>query len=118
MQLRNRLNAMMVSKTNAPGFYADGGNLYLQIGRSGGKSWIFRYQLKQKTHDIGLGASRDVSLADARLRAAECRRLCNQGIDPLEARTEIKVAAKLDAESAAAPPKTFEQCAKEYIDAR
>jgi hypothetical protein len=29
---------MMVLKTNAPGFYADGGNLYLQIGKGGGKS--------------------------------------------------------------------------------
>jgi len=42
MQKINRLSATAVSKLNAKGFYPDGAGLHLQIGKHGGKSWIFR----------------------------------------------------------------------------
>jgi integrase len=74
--------------------------------------------LNGKSRDMGLGASRDVSLVEARLRAAEYRRLCRQGIDPLEAQAEIKLATTKEEAASATASITFEQCAKEYINAR
>ncbi|MBC7136543.1 MAG: DUF4102 domain-containing protein, partial [Oceanibaculum nanhaiense] len=40
-----RLNALAVSQARAPGIYPDGDGLYLQVARTGSKSWIFRYRL-------------------------------------------------------------------------
>src|SRR5579859_1307699 len=114
MRLVNRLSATRVSKLSAPGFYADGGGLYLQIGRSGGKSWIFRYQKNKKPHDMGLGGFLVVTLADARSRAAECRRLLSGGLDPLNERIQKTQAS----EAEIARSITFEECARQYIETR
>ena len=34
--------------------YADGGGLYLQVGPTGAKSWIFRYMLEGRARAMGL----------------------------------------------------------------
>ena len=39
-----RLTALAVARAKKPGLYSDGGGLNLQIGPSGARSWIFRYQ--------------------------------------------------------------------------
>ena len=76
-----RLSALRFAKLSAPGRYCDGGGLYLQISKEGGRSWIFRYQLEGKVRDMGLGSAQVVALADARDFAMECRRLLARGID-------------------------------------
>jgi len=40
----NRLSARTVATKRAPGFYGDGGGLYLQLAAGGNKAWIFRYR--------------------------------------------------------------------------
>ena len=70
-----RLTAVEVAKKKAKGLYPDGGNLYLQVGPTGGKSWLFRFTRSGKTRDMGLGAVNAVSLKEAREKARECRRL-------------------------------------------
>ena len=50
----------------APGMHIDGGGLYLRIGTSGAKSWVYRYRNGTKLHDLGLGNARDITLAEAR----------------------------------------------------
>ena len=60
---------------------------------------------------MGLGSVADVSLAEARERAAECRQLRKQGIDPIESRR----AAKAERLVAAAKAMTFDQAAEAYI---
>ena len=62
----NRLSPRFVASHKSPGYHADGGNLFLQIGQSGSKSWIFRYRYKGRRRDMGLGPLRDVSLKQAR----------------------------------------------------
>lgn len=85
------LTTRQVKEVTKPGRYADGGNLYLQVqvspdGRTT-KSWIFRYMARgQKRREMGLGSAGEVSLLAARAKAAECRRLLSNGIDPLEER--------------------------------
>jgi integrase len=60
-----------------------------------------------------LGGYPEVSLAEAREKAREQRKLVRDGVDPIEERKAAKVRAKLEE----AKEKTFEQCATAYIDA-
>jgi hypothetical protein len=51
-----RLTALKVARARAPGMYADGGGLYLQVtvnARDGepAKSWIYRYMLRGRAGD-------------------------------------------------------------------
>jgi len=90
---------------------ADGHGLYLKIGHTGGKSWVFRYRRGSKLHHVGLGPLHTVSLADARAKALDLRRQRLDGTDPLTAKREA--AAKSVAADAKAM--TFKQCADAYI---
>lgn len=108
-----QLSAIEVTKKKKPGLYADGGGLYLRIGPTGAKSWIFRYMLDGRRRDMGLGPEHAVSLADARLKAEELRKQLVDHRDPLKVREEQRLAAKLEAARAM----SFKQCAEAYIAA-
>ncbi|MEO4017809.1 site-specific integrase [Pseudomonas rossensis] len=64
-----------IIRVGLAGMTNDGDGLYLKVGRSGGASWIFRYKIAGKSRDMGLGGSPEVSLANAREKAAEARKL-------------------------------------------
>src|SRR5262245_24365366 len=85
---RDRLSALKVHRLKAPGYHADGGNLYFRVADGGTRGWIFRFAMHGRTRDMGLGPYPDVSLAEARELAHECRRSVRSGIDPIEARRE------------------------------
>lgn len=108
----HRLSAPQVSKSKKPGLYADGGGLYLQISKSGARSWLFRYMLAGRSREMGLGPLRIVSLAEAREKAAHCRKLLQGKIDPIEARDSKRGHEALEAAKAV----TFAECAQAYID--
>jgi integrase len=97
--------------------YPDGGGLYLQVTPGDGgnsKSWIFRYATAvRKERYMGLGSLDAVSLAEARERAAECRKLRERGKDPIDERDAQRAAvAAVNAKAI-----TFDQCAAGYIAA-
>lgn len=106
-----KLTPAKVKNARKPGLYGDGGGLYLNVGPTGGKSWIFRYMLDGKAHAMGLGALHTIGLADARERAAAERKNRLDGIDPLGARIAKRQARRLAAASAI----TFKACAGKYI---
>src|SRR5215831_1683903 len=108
-----RLSAVKVQGTTRAGYYADGGNLYLRIAEGGSKGWIFRYAMRGRTRDMGLGGYAGISLAKARELAGECRSLLAAGVDPIEARNEKRAAATVEA----AKSMTFDACATAYIAA-
>jgi integrase len=83
--MAGKLNARRVETLTRPGRYSDGGNLYLRISPNGGKRWSFFYRTGDKMRDLGLGsaAKGQVSLAEARDKAAEARALIRAGIDPI-----------------------------------
>jgi integrase len=103
----------MVKNIKQKGLYADGGGLYLRVGEAGNKSWIFRFRRHSKLRDMGLGALHTITLAEARAKAMDCRKLLVAGIDPLETKKADQTQAKL----AAVKGTTFEACANAYIDA-
>ena len=69
----HRLSAVEATTVKKPGYYADGGNLYLRVAPGGSKGWIFRFTLDGRTRDAGLGAFPAVSLVAARAEALRCR---------------------------------------------
>jgi len=71
---------------------ADGKGLYLLVNPSGSKLWRWKYRHEGKEKLMPFGAYPDVSLADARVRHAEARRLLAAGSDPMVQRKVKKEA--------------------------
>ena len=71
---------------------ADERALYLLVMPTGGKLWRLDYRFGNKRKTIALGAYPDVSLARAREKRDEVRRLLADGIDPLVQRKADKTA--------------------------
>jgi len=113
MRQIGKLPAVALQKQMKPGMYSDGGGLYLQVSKSGAKSWIYRYQLNGRAREMGLGPLHTISLAKARSKARECRELRLDRIDPIEVRRARRTKERL----AAATAMTFRQCAEAYIKA-
>ena len=108
-----KLSARTVETEKRPGLYGDGGNLYLKVDENAAKSWIFRWQADGgKVAKVGLGALHTVSLADARKRAEDTRKLVLDGIDPRQARREAKAAATI----AEAKQISFDAARDAYIE--
>ena len=110
-----RLKALTVTRTKEKGLYADGGGLYLQVSAARTKSWIFRYRMngRKTPRDMGLGAVHTVTLAEARDKARDARKLILEGVDPIGAKRALKQAQALEAASAM----VFKDCAEKYISA-
>lgn len=97
--------------TAPAGEYGDGAGLILRVSESLSRKWVYRYSLNGRRREMGLGTVQDgIGLADARLRAAEARRLVKDRIDPIDARRSKK--------SASEARKTFGECADAFIEAK
>src|SRR6185437_16534226 len=77
------------------GYHADGGGLLLQVTSTGARSWVYRFMLNGRAREMGLGSVNAVTLAQARTKAAECRSLRANGVDPIEARKAQRAKAVL-----------------------
>ena len=108
----DRLTPLFVSKKKEPGLYCDGLGLYLQIGPTGGKSWLFRFMLNRKAQNMGLGPYPAVSLPDARKKALESQRLLAEGLNPKAVRDDLIARNRL----ANARKMSFSECAEAYIE--
>jgi integrase len=80
-------------KTAKPGRYHDGGGLVLVVTSPTARSWLFRWKVGGKRHDMGLGSLHAVGLAEARRHAAEARADRAQGRDPKVARASRRAGA-------------------------
>lgn len=109
----NSLTALKIKQKLKPGLYSDGLGLYLQVRSDTSKSWIFRYRANGKLRDMGLGPLHSLSLAEAREKAAACRSMRLNGLDPIEERRRKQRNERTDA----IPVITFAQCAEAYIAA-
>lgn len=109
----HRLSAKKVDNTRGPGRYADGGGLYLQVSPTRTKSWLFRFMLDGKAREMGLGAVSDNTLAEARDKAQDARKVLERGMDPIEYRDALRAQGR----AVAAKSKLFQHCAEEYIKA-
>ena len=108
----DRLTAAGVKTEKKAGYHPDGGGLYLQVSKSGSKSWIFRYTLAGKPCEMGLGSYNAFTLAETRARAKVQRKLLTDGINPLETKRSDLLARRM----AEANIITFDKAATAYID--
>lgn len=86
----------------------DGFGLYLLVTPSGGKLWRFDYRYGNKRKVLAIGVYPAVTLADARQRREDAKKLLANGVDPGEVRKAQKVALVADTENG------FEVIAREW----
>ena len=88
-------NSLRVAQLRSlpPGKHCDGRGLWLHKRNDGGAQWVYRFTLFGRTREMGLGALRDVGLAEAREAADAARRLVAQEIDPVKERRRARAQA-------------------------
>ncbi|MHA1053412.1 tyrosine-type recombinase/integrase [Enterobacter mori] len=86
----------------------DGGGMYLLVKPNGSKYWRMKYRFVGKEKMLSFGVYPDVSLADARQKRDEARKVLAAGGDPGEVKKADKLAQKLSTEN------TFEAIAREW----
>lgn len=86
MRAVNRLTTRFVQTIKAPGYHADGAGLYLVVDKQGSKRWAFIFQWHRKRKEMGLGPVITTSLAEARVKADDARKLVARGVNPIEDR--------------------------------
>ncbi|HCM9564355.1 TPA: integrase arm-type DNA-binding domain-containing protein [Enterobacter hormaechei subsp. steigerwaltii] len=85
----------------------DGDGMVLLVHPNGSKYWRLRYRFGGKEKMLALGKYPEVSLADARARRDEARRLLANGVDPSENKKAVKVEQEQEAI-------TFEAVARDW----
>lgn len=86
----------------------DGQGLFLLVTPTGGKLWRMKYDFQGKERSLAIGPYPAVSLADARQRREEAKRLLANGIDPSEVKKAQKAAQVAEVEN------SFEIVAREW----
>jgi len=78
---------------------SDSGGLYLLITAKGQRYWRFDYRFMGKRKTLALGVYPSVSLADARLKRNDAKKLLADNKDPSEKRRIDKLTAHISAEN-------------------
>lgn len=99
-----------------PWRHADGGGLYLVVTGQKRAWWMLRYSLAGRQREMGIGGADPdgkvgSTLAEAREKAAQQRRLLREGIDPLDHRQGQEEAAQ----QAVDARRTFRDCAVAFL---
>ena len=98
--------------TDAPRKLSDSGGMYLLLKPDGGRYWRMNYRFAGKQKTLALGVYPVVTLADARQRRAEARKLLANSIDPSDVKRAAKVA---QAHAEALTTNTFKAVAQEWL---
>lgn len=87
----------------------DGNGLHLLVNPNGSKLWRLRYRFGGKQNMLSLGSFPGISLADARAKRDDARKLLANGIDPSRQKKLDKITAKSAANN------TFGAIAEEHL---
>lgn len=91
---------------------SDGGGLYLLINPNGSRYWRLKYRFAGKEKLLAVGVYPDVTLAQARSRREEAKKLLGEGKDPAQERRLDKLSRQIEVES------SFEAIAREWYKRR
>lgn len=69
--------------------------LYLLVKPNGSKYWRLKYRIAGKEKKLAIGVYPDFSLADARLKRDEARKMLTDGLDPSQQKQLEKQAQKI-----------------------
>src|ERR1700760_2897026 len=89
---------------------SDSGGLFMLVTKTGSKLWRYAYNFDSKQKLLALGQYPLTSLADARIKRDDAKKLLAEGIDPSVNRKEQRRNARM------ARANTFEAVAKELLD--
>ena len=89
--MKKALSAAEAKSTAIPGSHRAGETLYLYVAPGGSKSWVQRLTVHGRRCDIGLGGYPVVSLAEARDKAFQNRKLAQAGGDPLAEKRKARI---------------------------
>lgn len=106
-----KLTVKTIDAARESGRLYDEGGLTLHISKNQSKRWVYRYMMDGRRRDMGLGSYPAVSLAEARLKRDNNKRLIAQGVDPIEAKRASKLKAT------ASSLRTFDSATEECIRA-
>ena len=67
--MTEKITPLFIKNIKKAGKYDDGNGLRLYVKKSLNKSWVFRFSIHGKRHEMGIGAFPDISLKDARNKA-------------------------------------------------
>src|SRR5690349_6825383 len=107
-----KLNDMAARKAKPqakPYKMADGGGMYLEVMPNGSKYWRFKYRFGGKEKRLAFGVYPDVSLALARQRRDDARKLLANEVDPAVLKRQSKQASRENAAN------SFEAIAREWF---
>ena len=120
----SRVKALISNPPARATYDHDGGGLYLQRTPAGAASWLYRYSYvlptppgekkKKKEHSVGIGPARLITLAEARAKAGEYRKLRAGGVDPKSQKVGARARAQREAEHRI----TFSDAAERYLELR
>lgn len=102
------LSVRQIKPDSKPRKHTDERGLFLLVQPAGGKLWRLAYRFAGKQKTLALGVYPDVSLARAREKRDEARRLLADGIDPAEQKRAIK------SQRASRAANSFEAVAREW----
>ncbi|MEM8032562.1 tyrosine-type recombinase/integrase [Morganella morganii] len=91
---------------------SDGGGLYLLVKSNGSKYWRLKYRFDGKEKLFSIGVYPVVTLADARRKRDDAKKLLSDGIDPGEKKKERRLSAKAESVN------TFKNIALEWYEGR
>lgn len=97
---------------HSPRKLTDSGGMFLLINPDGRRYWRMNYRFDGKQKTLALGVYPTVTLADARQRREDARKLLANGVDP----GDVRKAAKMSkVEEAATAMETFEKVARDWM---
>jgi integrase len=91
---------------------SDGGGLHLLVQPAGGKLWRMKYRFAGREKLLSFGPYPTTTLADARRKREDAKRLINDGADPAAQKRTEKIAAAI------AQRNTFSAIVEEFLAAK
>mgnify|MGYP003482437682 CR=1 FL=1 len=76
---------------------SDERGLYLLVKTTGARYWRLKYRIAGKEKKLALGVYPDVSLAEARIKRDNARKIISEGGDPGEKKRKEKLTQKISA---------------------
>lgn len=87
---------------------SDGGGMFLHVMLNGSKYWRLKYRFLGKEKLLALGVYPQITLAEARAKREEAKRLISEGYDPNEKKKLVKLEREVAYEN------NFETIAREW----
>jgi integrase len=89
----HKLSSKTIEAATKRGLYSDGGGLFFQVTKHGHRSWVYRFRIQGRLRTMGLGPYPRTTLKKARELAKAAAEQVHDGIDPIVARGQSRIAA-------------------------